>query len=320
MITLRRHLTMLVALARDPGHVPPRRCRRPLFPVVIDLPTGITPEGIAVGSGTEFFTGSLSTGAIYKGDLRTGEGAFLNDPSDFGGPRAAVGMKHDPRSDLLWVAGGFFGQGYLYDSDTGDTVAVLQLSTQQPTLVNDVVVTRKAAYFTDSFQPSLYKVPLDSSGLPDGPVEVLPLTGDFVFIGDFAINENGIDSTTNGKNLILVNATTGALYKVDPDTGEASDIDLGGDAVPSGDGLVLDGKTLYVVQNFPSQVGVVDLSRDLSSGVVSDSPITSPELKIPATAAEFGNSLYVVNARFDVAPPGMPAPDVEFQVVRVRKG
>ena len=320
MITLRRHLTMLVAVAATLAMSLPVAAGGHSFPVVIDLPTGITPEGIAVGSGTEFFTGSLSTGAIYKGDLRTGEGAFLNDPSDFGGPRAAVGMKHDPRSDLLWVAGGFFGQGYLYDSDTGDTVAVLQLSTQQPTLVNDVVVTRKAAYFTDSFQPSLYKVPLDSSGLPDGPVEVLPLTGDFVFIGDFAINANGIDSTTNGKNLILVNATTGALYKVDPDTGEASDIDLGGDAVPSGDGLVLDGKTLYVVQNFPSQVGVVDLSRDLSSGVVSDSPITSPELKIPATAAEFGNSLYVVNARFDVAPPGMPAPDVEFQVVRVRKG
>jgi hypothetical protein len=54
--------------------------------------------------------------------------------------------------------------------------------------------------------------------------------------------------------------------------------------------------------------------------VLSDSPITSPELMIPATAAEFGNSLYAVNARFDVAPPGLPAPDVEFQVVRLPKG
>jgi len=34
---------------------------------------------------------------------------------------------------------------------------------------------------------------------------------------------------------------------VDPDTGEASAIDLGGDAVPNGDGLLLRGHTLYVV-------------------------------------------------------------------------
>jgi len=320
VITLRRHLTMLVVLAATMAMALPATAGRHSFPEVIDLPNGITPEGIAVGSGTEFFTGSLSTGAIYRGSLRTGAGAFLNDPSDFGGPRSALGMKHDRRSDLLWVAGGFFGQGYVYDADTGDTVAVLQLSTEQPTLVNDVVVTRKAAYFTDSFQPILYRVPLDSRGLPDGPVEVLPLTGDFVFIGGGAIDGNGIEATPNGKTLIVVNSTTGALYTVDPGTGEASAIDLGGDAVPNGDGLVLDGKTLYVVQNIFNQVGVVDLSRDLSSGVVSDSPITSPELMIPATAAEFGKSLYVVNARFDVAPPGMPAPDVEFQVVRLPKG
>jgi sugar lactone lactonase YvrE len=310
---------MLVVIAATVAMALPAAAGGHSFPEVIDLPIGITPEGIAVGSGTEFFTGSLSTGAIYKGNLRTGAGAFLNDPSEFGGPRAAVGMKHDPRSDLLWVAGGFSGQGYVYNADTGDTVAVLQLTSQQPALVNDVVVTRRAAYFTDSFQPNLYRVPLDSRGLPDGPVEVLPLTGDFVFIGNFAINANGIDATRNGKTLIVVNSTTGALYTVDPDTGDASAIDLGGEAVPDGDGLVLDGKTLYVVQNF-NQIGVVDLSRDLSSGVVSDSPITSPELKIPATAAEFGKSLYVVNARFDVAPPGMPAPDIEFQVVRIPKG
>jgi sugar lactone lactonase YvrE len=311
---------MLVALAATMAMTLPAAADGHSFPEVIDLPNGITPEGIAVGAGTEFFTGSLSTGAIYKGDLRTGDGAFLNDPGDFAGPRAALGMKHDSRSDLLWVAGAFFGQGYVYDADTGDTVAVLQLSTQQPTLVNDVVVTRNAAYFTDSFQPILYRVPLDARGLPVGPAEILPLTGDFVFIGGGAFDGNGIDATPNGKTLIVVNSTTGALYTVDPGTGEASAIDLGADTVPNGDGLVLDGKTLYVVQNFFNQVGVVDLSADLSSGVLSDSPITSPELMIPATAAEFGNSLYAVNARFDVAPPGLPAPDVEFQVVRLPKG
>jgi hypothetical protein len=287
---------------------------------VIPLPDGIAPEGIAVGNGTEFFTGSLLTGAIYKGNLRTGEGGFINDPTDFAAPRSALGMKHDPRSDVLWVAGAFFGQGYVYDADTGATVAELQLTPQQPTLVNDVVVTRTAAFFTDSFQPVIYRVPLNSRGLPAGPAETLPLSGDYVFNGGGAIDGNGIDATPNGKTLILVNTESGALYTVDPDTGEASSIDLGGADVASGDGIVLDGKTLYVVQNFLNQIAVVHLTPDLSSGVVG-SPITSPEFRIPTTAAEFGGALYAVNARFDAYDFNDPptAVGVAFEVVRVPK-
>jgi hypothetical protein len=293
--------------------VAPAGAGGPSFPDVIGLPDGITPEGIAVGSGTEFFTGNLRTGSIYKGDLRTGEGGFINDFES----RFALGMKHDPRRDVLWVAGAFSGLGYVYDADTGETVSVIPLATQQPTLVNDVVVTRTAAFFTDSFQPVIYRVPLDSRGLPTGPAETLQLTGDFVFVpGEF--NGNGIDATPNGKTLVLVNTETGRLYTVDPDTGVASLIDLGGELVPSGDGIVLDGKTLYVVQNFLNQIAVVHLTSDLSSGVVRI-PITSPDFRIPTTAAEFGHALYAVNARFDVVPPGNPAPDVEFEVIRVPK-
>jgi hypothetical protein len=282
---------------------------------VIPLPDEITPEGIAVGSGTEFFTGNLRTGSIYKGDLRTGEGGFINDFES----RFALGMKHDPRRDVLWVAGAFSGLGYVYDADTGETVAVLQLATQQSTLVNDVVVTRTAAFFTDSFQPVIYRVPLDSRGLPAGPAETLPLSGDYVFNGGGAIDGNGIDATPNGKTLILVNTQSGALYTVDPDTGEASSIDLGGADVASGDGIVLDGKTLYVVQNFLNQIAAVHLTSDLSSGVV-DTFITSPNFDIPTTAAEFGSALYAVNARFTTVPPGEEPPDgTQFQVVRVPK-
>jgi sugar lactone lactonase YvrE len=285
------------------------------FPDVVPLPNGIAPEGIAIGSGPEFFTGSLLDGAIYKGDLRTGDGDFINVSSDFSTARAALGMKHDPRSDVLWVAGGPFGQGYVYDADTGDTIASIQLTTAETTFVNDVVVTRTAGYFTDSFQPVIYKQPLDSRGLPAGQVETLPLTGDFEFISG-AFNANGIDATPDGKTLVLVNSATGAIYAVDPETGRTTAIDLGGSAVPNGDGILLDGRILYVVQNFFNQIGVVHLSPDLASGVVSDSPITSPDFRIPTTTAEFGNALYAVNARFDVTP----GPGVEYEVVRVAKG
>lgn len=283
------------------------------FPSFIPLPDGIQPEGIASGTGTEFFAGSLETGAIYKGDLRTGAGDFLNSPSDFEG-RSALGMKHDSRTDALWVAGGETGQGFVYDADSGETLALLSLAEGQPTFVNDVVVTDRAAYFTDSSQPVIYEVPLTSHGLPTGDVNEIPLSGDFVFNpGEF--NGNGIDAIPNGQTLLLVNSSAGSLYTVDPDTGLATGIDLGSGSVPSGDGILLDGTTLYVVQNFLNQIGVVELAPDLDSGVVSD-PIIDGDFRIPTTVAEFGNALYAVNARFDVTP----GPDVEYEVVRVAKG
>ena len=53
-------------------------------------------------------------------------------------------------------------------------------------------------------------------------------------------NTNGIDATPNGETLIIVNSTLGTLYPVDPDTGVADEIDLGGATVVAGDGILLD--------------------------------------------------------------------------------
>ena len=45
-------------------------------PELIRLPDGFRPEGIAI-AGNTFYVGSIPTGAIYRGDLRTGQGAVL---------------------------------------------------------------------------------------------------------------------------------------------------------------------------------------------------------------------------------------------------
>jgi sugar lactone lactonase YvrE len=286
------------------------------FPDVIALPDGFFPEGIAFGRGTTFYVGSLSTGAIFRGDARTGTGDLLV-PAQPG--REQVGMKYDQRGDRLFVAGGFAGQAYVYDASTGATLAVYQLADPAagPTLVNDVVVSNDAAYFTDSFRPVIYRVPLGTSGaLPaGGAVQEIPLTGEFEFIPNTVIgNANGIAATPNGKQLLLVNTTTGRLYLVDPLTGQATEIDLGGGAVQDGDGILLVGHTLYVVQGPLDRIAVVRLSPDFTSGVI-ERTITDPDLRFPSTIAAFGSSLYAVNARFDVAP----GPDVEYQVVRVSR-
>lgn len=281
------------------------------FPDVIPLPNGFQPEGIATGTGTTFYVGSIPTGAVYRGDLRTGEGEVLV-PAQTG--RAAIGLKFDERSGLLFVAGGSTGFAYVYDGDTGANVAAIQLTTL-PSFINDVVITKDAAYFTNSFQPFIYRVPLENNGdLPAVPtVEEIPLGGEYQFTPG-AFNANGIAATPNGKTLIIVNSTEGALYNVDPTTGVATRIDLGTGAVPSGDGILLQGKTLYVVQNVLNQIAVVELSADLSSGSIAET-ITHPAFRVPTTVARFGNSLYAVNARFGT----VPTPDTEYEVVRVSR-
>jgi hypothetical protein len=185
--------------------------------------------------------------------------------------------------------------------------------TDLPSFINDVVITRDAAYFTNSFQPILYKVPLaDDGGLPSPLTSVaIPLSGDYQFTAG-AFNANGIDALPNGKTLVIVNSTEGALYTVDPETGVASRIDLGMGNVSNGDGILLQGRTLYVVQNQLNRIAVVELASNLASGEIVDL-LTNSSFDVPTTIAKFGNALYAVNARFGT----VPTPETEYDVVRV---
>jgi sugar lactone lactonase YvrE len=278
------------------------------FPGVIALPTGFQPEGIAVGKGHTFFVGSIPTGAVYRGDLRTGAGAVLVPPQ---AGRNAIGLALDQRH-RIFVAGGPTGQGFVYDARTGASLASYQLATVgDPTFVNDVVVTKDAAWFTDSFRPVLYRLAIAPDGTL-GSVTTVPLGGDFVQGAGF--NANGIDATPNGKTLVLVQFSAGALFTVDPATGVADRIELTGGDVAFGDGILLDGKTLYVVQNQLNRVAVVHLSPQLTSGDITGH-LTNDALDVPTTIAEFGKRLYAVNARFGTPDPG----NASYAVVQLRK-
>lgn len=284
------------------------------FADVIPLPNGFSPEGIAFGEGTTFYVGSLATGAIFRGDARTGTGSlFIPDQPG----RSACGIKYDARGNRLFVAGSFTGQAYVYDATTGATLAVYQLADPATgvTSPNDAVVMRNAVYFTDDSRPVIYRLPLGPNGElpPQSAVQTIPLTGDFPFVPG-GVNGNGIVATPNDSQLIIDNTFAGGLYRVDPFTGRATRIDLEGDALPWGDALVLLGRTLYVVQGPFNQVAVVHLSADFTSGVV-DRSISSTALSFPSAIGMFGSSFYAVNARFDV-PPG---PDVQYQVVRLER-
>jgi hypothetical protein len=92
---------------------------------VIVLPGASSAEGIAKGRGATFYAGDLFAGDIFRGDLRRGTAElFIDDPDG----RMAVGMSVDRRHGLLFVAGGFTGQAYVYDLDSGATVATYQFA------------------------------------------------------------------------------------------------------------------------------------------------------------------------------------------------
>ena len=272
------------------------------FPDVIPLPDGFRPEGIVVGYGNTAYAGSLADGDIYAVDLASGAGSVLIE----GPGTSAVGLDFDRRTGYLFVSGGANGDGRIYNTYTGALVAAYDFGGG---FVNDVIVTPHAAYFTDSFMPVLYKVELSPVGEP-GNSSSLPLGGDFVLQDGF--NTNGIVATPNGNNLIIVHSGRGELYRVDPQTGDALLIDLGGDNANSGDGLVLVGRKLFVVQNFANQIAEFHLNHSYTAASLQQI-ITDDDFDIPTTADNQGSRLYAVNARF-TTPPG---PDVSYDIVRV---
>jgi sugar lactone lactonase YvrE len=275
-------------------------------PQVIVLPGATSAEGIAAGRGATFYAGDLFAGDIFRGNIRRGTAErFIDAPAG----RQAVGMAADLAHNLLFVAGGFTGQGYVYDLGTGATVASYQFATPPATVINDVAVTRRGAWFTDSVQGQLYFVPVSRAGVP-GPFRTLGLSGPAADTsGEF--NLNGIQATANGKTLIVAHSANGQLYTVDPRTGASARI--AGVNVPNVDGIVLEGRRLWAVQNI-NQVTRIRLGRHLRSGVV-DKVITSALFQTPSTAARFGSRLAVVNAKFDT---GIPPTADQYEVVVVK--
>lgn len=288
------------------------------FPASIPLPNDFQPEGIATGPRATFYAGSLTTGDIFRGSLRTGKGAiFVDAPPG----RSAGGMKVERDAKRLWVAGGPTGHAYVYSTRDGSTIKDLVLATGD-SLINDVTVTQHAAYFTDTFAPVIYKVPIGAHGRIGTP-QTIPLSGPAAVMGDFP-NLNGIDAPRSGRWLILGHSSRGELYLVNPRTGASRTIAITGGTITPGtpDGILLDGRTLWVVENFAERLVKIRLSGDLTSGRITET-FTSDLFRIPTTVAKSGDRLALVNARFDLGfpppfGPGAPA-GTDFDVVQIKK-
>jgi sugar lactone lactonase YvrE len=206
------------------------------------------------------------------------------------------------------VSGAGTGKAFVYNNATKADVATY---TFDPGFINDVVVTRNGAYFTNSNVAALFRIPIQGGQLGSTPQRI-PLTGAFQLQSGF--NANGIDATRNGKWLIIVQSNTGKLFRVNPSTGVTVEITLNGGSVPNGDGILLDKKNrLFVVQNQLNQIAVIDLNKDLTSGTIV-SLIKDARFRIPTTIDDYKGFLYAVNAKF-----GSPPASTDYEVVQVAK-
>ena len=274
------------------------------WPTEFPLPNGWLPEGIAIGSRPYAYLGSRADGAVYRTDLRTGEGKVLSEGAT---GLVSVGLKLD-HDGLLYVAGGT-GAARVVDSRTGEILTTYQLTPATGHFINDITLLGDRAWFTDSsLDAVLYGVPRGRTG----EVTALPLTGDWVQTPGVN-NANGIVGTPDGHSLIVVSSSPGKLYRVSLKTGAATEIALSGATdVVNGDGLFRIGRTLYVVQNRLNRISVFDLDAQVTTATLRTT-ITDPRFDVPTTAARFGNRLYLVNARF-TSPQ---TPDTTFTAVAV---
>jgi DNA-binding beta-propeller fold protein YncE len=274
----------------------------------LDLPDGWRPEGVTALDG-EIYAGSLGDGGIWVidpvADDATGR---LFAPGADG--LVTVGMDASPDGQTIWAAGGPSGEVRAYDAATGEAVT---WSLDGAGFLNDVAATDEAIYVTDSFVPVLHVLaPLTADGAAaddsDAPV-ALPLTGDIEYT-EGAFNVNGIVAAPAG--LIVVHSTLGALFRVDPETGQTVTIDSGDVALTGGDGLELDGDILYVIRNSANTVTVLQLDKDLTTASLV-AELTDDDLDTPTTAALVGDDLWAVNARFGATP----TPETEYWLTRL---
>jgi sugar lactone lactonase YvrE len=266
-------------------------------PTTVTLPAGFALEGMAIGKQPYAYLGNRVNGDIYRADLRTGQGEIITHGP--GTPSNGMTLDNQGR---LFVAGAAAGNARVINTATGAVIASYTLSSTS-SLINDVTLTKDAAYFTDSFNPVLYRLPLGRNGAPSPTAEIqrIPLTGAIVYsttgTSNSPINANGITTTPDGKALLIGQMNTGLLFRVDPTTGVTTAVNTGGKNLTWADGMLRTGRTLYVAENRLNAVAVLTLNTAGTRAALTRE-ITDTRFDIPTTIATYENRLYMPNSRF----------------------
>lgn len=286
---------------------------------LIELPGDqVFPEGIAVDDRTgAFYVGSTADGSVYRGDADDADGAvevFAAPGAD--GRTAVTGMEVDD-AGRLFVAGRDTGLIFVYDTASGELLDRFEAASgEEPTLINDIAVTADAVFVTDSFRPVLYRLALTGDDIGE-PEEWLRFDeGPLRYEEGF--NLNGIVATDDERSLIVVQYNTGGLFRIEIATGEIAPIDLDGESAQNGDGMLLDGSTLFIARAAPEQEIVeIELDVEAATGRIVDR-IRDEAFDEPTTFAAYEDRFLVVNSQLSMAgDDGQPT--LPFTVVSLKR-
>lgn len=285
-------------------------------PVVYDLagdPGGSRFEGIGVDKAQRtFYVSEVTGGEIHRGDVRSGATEqWKSEGAD--GRFTARGITTD-RAGRVYIAGGPNGIGtdrpdlWVYDAN-GALLAALRVGVENAFL-NDVAIGPDgAAYFTNSNAPQIFRL-----AEQDGTWTVrlwADATGVIATAAGF--NLGGIVVAPDRRSLVVAQGNTGMLWRFDLATGAATLIDTGGADLVNADGLVLRGRTLWVVRNFSRVLTTLKIAPDASSAVLTSEQATDPT-RVFTTAKLARGRLLLVDSKFDEQPTAAPP----YQVVALR--
>lgn len=209
---------------------------------------------------------------------------------------------------LLYVGSIATGSILSLDPETGESTRLggkrFKTFALDGSFLNDLERLGDNFYVTDSLKPVIYRVARDLSGF-----KRIRLKG---FEQGEGFGLNGIENVQ--RKLVAVHSTTGALWRIDPTTGKAKEIELGGKPLTNGDGLLLHGSTLFTVRNRLNRVAFTAFDENFEMAKTT-SQLKSDEFDVPTTIARIGGRLFVVNARFDTPDPA----NAEYWVTAFRR-
>jgi len=255
------------------------------------------PEGVAHNPKTgDFYVSSMRHGTVGVVKADGTYKAFAKDPLLI----SSVGMHADPDRNRLLVCVSDPGVSektspktqkkiarlVSFDLKTGKRLKSVDLDKVAPAggehFCNDIAIDDAGnAYVTDSFSPIIYRV------APAFKATVFA-TSD-VFKGK-GFGLNGIVHHKDGY-LLVVKSDDGTLLKIDEKDGKAITT-VATEKVPNGDGLVLSGDALAVIQNGEAHKLTKLKSSDgwKTAKVEKTTPLAA---EFPTTGVDVGGKLYV---------------------------
>lgn len=267
----------------------------------VQLPAALDyPEGIEIDSDGNIYISSAVDGTVMRISSEDGTGEVLSASNalleaDFNVFPRFLGAKLDD-SNRLWIAGGRTGEVFVLNAASGQLIKRMSVN-NEGSLLNDASITSDAVYITDTRQPILWRIALDGDEIGD-PERWIDFTGSSLEHDQEGRNLNGIVADPSGQYLLGIQMDKGLLYRISVADKSVTPVDVGGETLANGDGLVLDEQTLYLVRQADTEIVTLDLAEDWTSAKVV-SRFTHPALTWPATAALYGDELYVVDSQFN---------------------